>query len=343
MRLKLLQAGLGGHGRNVGSQFVAASPDFEYAGLIDPDPAALQAFASRHGISERRLYRRHEDALRETGADALLVTAASPVHFELCRAALEHGLHVLVEKPFTLTLQDAAELVRLAKERGLRLMVNQNYRYFSVVRGLRAALDDPSLGALRHAHAHFFFDHDGKPYQRQMDNYILMEMSVHHVDMIRYLLEDDIASVRGRTWNAAGSGYAGDPNVEAVYETKRGVPVFYASSLVAAGAADPWEGRWKFRFDRGAVYLDDMGEGYGVYVEAGDGAPRRLATAEAGREGIHGVLAEFAAAIREGREPSISGCDNLRTLAALLATGEASRTGREVRIASDSEERGANI
>ncbi|MGU3569015.1 hypothetical protein [Paenibacillus sp. D51F] len=55
--------------------------------------------------------------------------------------------------------------------------------------------------------------------------------------------------------------------MHAVYQTESGVNVFYLGSLLAKGAATPWEGVWRFQFEGGSVHLDDLGDGYGVYIE----------------------------------------------------------------------------
>ncbi|QHW33778.1 Gfo/Idh/MocA family oxidoreductase [Paenibacillus rhizovicinus] len=331
-KLKLIQAGIGGHGGGVARHFVRHSEDFELVGLLDLNRDALRAAGTEFGIPEERLYTDYRAAIAESGADAMLLVVISPAHYEIAKCALEHGLHVLIEKPFTLTLSDAEELVTLAEKQGCNIMINQNYRYNTAVLTLKGALADAALGKPLFVQSRFFCDHDGKPYQRAMDNYTLLEMSVHHVDMIRFLLDTDIVAVNGRTWNDPASGYQGDPHVQATYDTEAGVPVFYLGSLLAKGVADPWDGVWRFQFERGAVHLDDLGEGYGVYAADAGQQVRKLTNAVNEKDSIHGVLAEFAASIREGRAPAISGADNLRTLAALFATAASSREGRTVRI-----------
>jgi len=332
MILKLIQVGLGGHGRGVGMNFVVPSADFEYAGLVDLDVKALEGFAAQTGVPDEQLYTDYKKAFRELSADAVLIVSISPTHYEICKAALENNLHVLVEKPFVLTLQEAEELVELAAMKKRNIMVDQNYRFFSTVLTLKKAIKERSLGKLRFVHSQFFCDHDGKAYQRAMDNYTLLEMAVHHVDMIRFLLDSNIARVSGATWNHPDSAYQGDPHVSAVYETDTGIPVFYVSSLMAKGIRQPWEGIWRFQFEQGSVHLDDLGEGYGVYVIDANQTLTKVSAYVPEYESIHGVLSEFAQSIKEQREPSTSGRDNLHTLAALLATSHSSREQKTVQV-----------
>jgi predicted dehydrogenase len=332
MSLKIIQVGLGMHGRGVASSFVVPSPDFEYAGLVDLNDEVLEGFAEEHSLSKQILYTDYKKAFRELDADAVFISAISPVHYLIAKEALEQNLHVLIEKPFVQTMEDARELVKLAAERHRSLMISQNYRYLPSVVTLKQTIQNCGLGNIQFVQSQFFYDHDGKGYQREMDNYILLEMSVHHIDMMRFLLDSNITSVWGKTWNYLDSGYKGDPNVNAVYQTESGINVFYLGSLLAKGIPVPWEGVWRIQFEQGSVYMDDMGEGYGIYVVGAEQSKTRIPFIVPEKESIHGVLAEFAQSIREERESAISGRDNLNTMEALLATSESSAKGIEIKL-----------
>jgi len=86
-----------------------------------------------------------------------LVVLASPnaTHFPLARAALEAGKHVVVDKPFADDAAQAAELVRLAEDRGLLLSVYHNRRWDSTTRTALGLLAEGTLGQVRHAAMHF--------------------------------------------------------------------------------------------------------------------------------------------------------------------------------------------
>lgn len=328
MKLKLIQVGLGAHGRGVGSHFVVPSADFEYAGLVDIDPNCLREAAEVFVVPKSLLYTDYKQAFQQLQADAVLISAVSPVHYEICKAALDHNLHVLIEKPFVLNMDEALELVELASQKNLRIMINQNYRYNSTVLTLKQVIQDGSLGKPEFVNSQFYYDHTGKPYQREMEDYMLLEMAVHHIDMMRFLFDCNVVSVQGKTWNMPESGYKGEPNVHAVYEMESGIPVFYLGSLISKGYETPWEGIWRIQCEEGSIHLDDLGKGYGVYLVDSSQSATKIPNLDPDLEGIHGVLREFAESIRENREPQISGRDNLHTLATLIATSTSSRGGR---------------
>ncbi|QHT60276.1 Gfo/Idh/MocA family oxidoreductase [Paenibacillus lycopersici] len=336
MTLRMIQVGLGMHGFGVAKAFVAQSPDFKFAGVAEINPDRLNACAEELGVAAANRYTDYNEAFRSCEADAVFVTAASPYHYAICKAALEQGLHVLVEKPFVVDMAEACELVDLAERQGRVLMVSQNYRYINAVRSLKAAIAE--AGKPMFADVQFCYDHFGKDYQQTMPNFMLLEMAVHHIDMVRFLFDANIRNVSGHTWNVEGSMYSGHPNVQARMELENGMPVFYLGSLVSKGLATPWEGEWRIQCEHGSVHLADLGQGYGVYVVDAEQNRRFVPYHEgplpSGKESIHGVLAEFAASIAGGKAPSTSGRDNLQTLATLFAIGDSSSKGAVVAPAS---------
>ncbi|AZN40437.1 Gfo/Idh/MocA family protein [Paenibacillus albus] len=329
MTLRIIQVGLGMHGFGVAQAFVKHSPDFEYAGVVEINPARLKECAAVLGVAEEVSFTDYKEAFATLTADAVFVTAASPYHYAICKAALEQGLHVLVEKPFVLNIEEGCELVELAKNKQLILMVSQNYRYQNHVLSLKNAIGE--VGKPLFVQAQFYYDHFGKDYQQVMDNFMLLEMAVHHIDMIRYLFESNIRTVSGKTWNIEGSMYNGHPNVQASMELDNGMPVFYLGSLVSKGLASPWEGEWRVQCQDGSIHLGDLGQGYGVYIvdqqQNKSYVPYEDGPLPDSKQGIHSVLAEFAARIQDGAEPALSGRDNLHTLAALIAFADSSASG----------------
>ena len=138
----------GGRGSQVGGAHrVAACMDglFEFsAGAVDIDPTKSRADGIGLGLSESRAYggwREMLDAESPADLDRLdLVTVATPnaTHFEIVRAFLEAEFNVLCEKPFTLDVGEAEELVRIARERKSVCGVNFGFSGYPMVRQARA-------------------------------------------------------------------------------------------------------------------------------------------------------------------------------------------------------------
>ncbi|RMF37645.1 MAG: gfo/Idh/MocA family oxidoreductase [Alphaproteobacteria bacterium] len=158
----------GGEGSQIGpAHRLGARIDgaFDFvAGALDHDPQAGRAFAQKLGIAPDRAYgdwREMLDGERGRADRVDLVTVATPnaTHFEIARAFLQAGFHVLCEKPMTVTVEEGEALVRTARETGRICAVNYGYSGYPLVRQMRAMVARGDLGAVRVVVAEFSHGH----------------------------------------------------------------------------------------------------------------------------------------------------------------------------------------
>src|SRR5580658_8989695 len=88
------------------------------------------------------------EVITSTQIDAIAVVSPVWTHFELAKAALENGKHVFVEKPFTSTSAQGEELVNLAAQKNLRIMVDHTFLFTGAVRRISKLIDEGALGSL---------------------------------------------------------------------------------------------------------------------------------------------------------------------------------------------------
>lgn len=123
-----------------------SNPNAEVTALADPAPQRLQKAATHFGI-ESSFADPHQ--LFASGlVDAVVIATPHATHYELTKAALERGLHVLCEKPFVLESQQGYELVRVARERSLQLMVGYTYQFTRHARLAREMVRQGKIGEL---------------------------------------------------------------------------------------------------------------------------------------------------------------------------------------------------
>jgi predicted dehydrogenase len=120
------------------------------------------------------------------GLDAVVVATPPATHFRIARDCLEHGLHLLVEKPLTLNSQDALELIEIAERRGLALMVGHTFEYNAAVRMLRDLIDEGELGAIHYIDA---VRVNLGLFQPDLD--VVWDLAPHDVSILLYLLDSD--------------------------------------------------------------------------------------------------------------------------------------------------------
>jgi predicted dehydrogenase len=93
-----------------------------------------------------------QEILNNTEIDVVAVVTPVWTHFELAKAALNHGKHVFVEKPFTASVAQAEELIELAARKHLQIMVDHTFLFTGAVRKIRQLVDEGTLGKL------FYYD-----------------------------------------------------------------------------------------------------------------------------------------------------------------------------------------
>ena len=159
------------------------------------------------------------DLIAAPGVDLVVVATPSFTHFELARAALEAGKHVLVMKPLTTSSEHAEELCQLAERKGLLLGVDHTFVFTGAVRHMRSLIDAGEVGDL------YYFDSVRINLGLiQTDVNVVWDLAPHDVSIMDYLIRQEPVSVA-----AQAAGHGGSPTENIAYLTVR-----YSGSLLGA-------------------------------------------------------------------------------------------------------------
>ncbi|WP_242108742.1 oxidoreductase [Luteimonas aquatica] len=142
--------GYGFAGRTFHAPLIAATPGLDLAVVASRDAGKVHA-----DFPDARVLADPLQALAEPDVDLVVIASPNDSHAPLARAALEAGKHVVVDKPFTLTLGEARDLAALAHARGRRLSVFQNRRWDSDFLAVRQAIDAGLIGEVVSLETHF--------------------------------------------------------------------------------------------------------------------------------------------------------------------------------------------
>ena len=134
------------------------------AGALDADAKRGRKYGASLGIEPERAYGDWREMLdgergREDGVELVTVATPNATHHEIARAFLDAGVHVLCEKPLTMSVKEATDLEKLASKRDRLLAVNFGYTGYPMVRQARAMVRDGKLGAVRVVVAEFAHGH----------------------------------------------------------------------------------------------------------------------------------------------------------------------------------------
>ncbi|MBB3593372.1 putative dehydrogenase [Rhizobium sp. BK529] len=165
--------------------------------IADPSARALEAKSQNFGIA--RSYPSAEAMFAEETLDAVDICAPREAHVELVQLAAANGVDILCQKPLAPDYDQAAALIA-GLPKSTRLMVHENWRFRAYYRRLKAWLQEGLAGEIRQVQFEFFSsgmiaDAEGdrpalirQPFFRRQQRLLVMEIMIHHLDTLRYLL-----------------------------------------------------------------------------------------------------------------------------------------------------------
>jgi predicted dehydrogenase len=152
----------------------AMLPNAELVAVVDSDRERAAMVAEKVGARAVDDYREILDQV-----DAVSIVVPTKYHFEVARAFLERGVHVLLEKPITTTLEEAEELIRVAAEKKAVFQVGHLERFNPVVLALEGVVHDPRfIESIRIA--------PFKP--RGTDVNVVLDLMIHDIDIIQHIV-----------------------------------------------------------------------------------------------------------------------------------------------------------
>ena len=130
--------------------FLEAHPGFELSAIVERNNND-----SRERYPHSILYRSVEELCADTALELIVVNTPTHLHFEQAKMVLQAGKHMVIEKPFAITVKEAEELTNLAAARNLFLSVYQNRRYDGDYRAVKEVIAQNLLGEIREVEIRF--------------------------------------------------------------------------------------------------------------------------------------------------------------------------------------------
>ncbi len=336
----------------IGAGFIMADVQlvsYKEAGF---NPVAIASRTPAHAkeVAEKReipkVYEHWSQMLADPDVEILDIAFPPDRQLEIIREAVKHTQikGILAQKPLAMNYREACQIVEICKEAGMPLAVNQNMRYDQSMRALKTILDRGYLGESVLATIEMRAIPHWQPFLHDYDRLTFLNMSIHHIDIFRYLFGDPekiIASARK------------DPRTQ--FEHIDGITLYileYANGLRASGLDDVWawpgEGTEKDIYIKWRVEgLDGMAWGTIGWPYYPTPTPSTINFTTNRNPGywfqprwdkvwfpdaFAGTMAQLLRAVEDGREPEISGVDNLKTMAAIDACYQSLAEERTVRL-----------
>jgi predicted dehydrogenase len=269
-------------------------PDVTLAGVVDTSPIEVMTFAKRYQTVGYRDYR-----MLFGKVDAVSLAVPTALHYEMAREFLQHGVHVLVEKPITTTLEQAAELVDLAQRAGVTLLVGHVERFKPSVQALNDLVTEPLFVQVRRV----------RPWDasRVMDVGVVLDLMIHDLDIILNLMPSPVTRV-----SAIGAAIQGEDEDLAVAHLalQNGCLASFVASRVSPVKAAELE----ITLPDGLIHLNYLRQ---LITVRRHGSQHR--TVVKGEEPLRAELTHFVECVRGNARPLVPGEHGLRALEAAHA------------------------
>lgn len=179
-KLKVGVVGVGHLGQHH-ARILAENPDCELFGIADTDKKAANKIANAYNTQGFFDYKHLLGKV-----DAVSIAVPTILHYDIAKEFMEHGTHVLVEKPITTTIEQAAELIELSKKYKVILQVGHIERFNAAVVKLRTIIDNPL----------FIEAHRLGPYDpRVKDIGVVLDLMIHDIDLILQVVNSPVKSI----------------------------------------------------------------------------------------------------------------------------------------------------
>lgn len=331
--MRFIQIGVGGFGKGW-VQRLTDNPSVELVALVDVNQTNLTA-ARKVGNYEKEIcFSSLNEALKNVKANALVCVTPPEYHKQCVVQAMKAGLDVITEKPMSSNLASCISILKASQNTGQTCVVSQNYRYKPDTWTLARLVESGRIGEIGQVKIDFYMGHDfGGGFRHEMAHPLLIDMAIHHFDLVRFITGLNALSVRGESWNPAWSNYKGDSSSSLVFEMENDARVVYNASWCAKGQFSNWDGNWHIEgskgtisYENGKISLYEVPKLYKVKKTKTVAAKGPKNTAQ------EFVLNDFICSVKDGRRPQTDVFDNIHSIAMVFAAVKAVGTGKRIPI-----------
>jgi len=333
MSFRVIIVGIGNRGK-MWTEACIDGGDARVVAAVDPSAAARAAFAERW--PDIPLYADMIEALDATACDAVILVTPPDGHLAQTRELFSRFLPLLAEKPLTLDLAEAAEIVRLGQAAHVPLSISVNFRFLPVTQAYRDIVTSGRLGEPGFGHFTYIRNRDGwlprlNKYPLTMWHPMMLEQTIHHFDLMRHCYAREVESIVCRSWNPSWSMYAHDSNIHALLRFQGGLEVNYLGTWTSG--SNVMEFQWRTDCSRGIVVQKELfSELFTAGIDDTALTSVPIAEARAFIDDSATLLRDFIASVRGLAPVPCDGADHLRTLALCFAGIESAATGNTIQM-----------
>lgn len=181
----------------------------ELAAVCDVVPEHMEELLTKHELQNDDKIKRYTDyknMIEEIHPELVSIATESGLHAEIALFCIDHGIHVIIEKPMAMNMKDADEIIRRSEEKGVKVAACHQNRFNIAVQKMRKALEEGRFGKLSHGSIHVRWNRNEGYYTQApwrgtwaQDGGCLMNQCIHGIDLLRWTFGDEVEEVYGQT------------------------------------------------------------------------------------------------------------------------------------------------
>ncbi|MCR8632292.1 Gfo/Idh/MocA family protein [Paenibacillus radicis (ex Xue et al. 2023)] len=337
-KIRVIQVGAGRFGQSW-MKVLCEYEQVELAAVVDVVPDNLATAKSITNLPDSRLFSSLESAVQAVQADMALIVTPPQTHKKIAMDALRLGLHVVLEKPLTHTFDEAVELYEESKKYDKHVMISQNYRWRPCIQTLKRLLKEEVVGRVGYIEYDFRKVINVGGWRNEMHEILLEDMSLHHFDIMRYVLGKEPVEVYAQSFKPHWSWFNGNPTAGAMIQFEDDIRVNYFGSWVNRGRETTWNGNIRVCGDLGAIEMID--DEILIWKEGEGTEPASVELDEAQYGDRMSSLHNFVQSIRTNTAPLTTITDNIRSFALTCGAIQSTEQQQKVKLDDFYKENGA--
>ena len=345
MTYKVIQVGTGGQGRAWCQLFLppnVADGLIEVVAAVDINEAALINAQEGLGLPPEKCYTDLQRAFDETPADFCTIVTPPAFHEAIVDVALTHDLHILSEKPIADTLLGSVRIAEKVKRAGKKMGVTMSHRFDQDKTTLRQELQSGRNGQLDYLVCRFTcnmrnFGDWGAHFRHTMEDALMIEGSVHHLDILADLAGARCDTIYAQTWNPPWGEYGGDSQGLVTMHFGNGVRATYEGAKTNAIGLNGWAQEYIRAECENATLIMDRRRverhpyaGGKIYKREGEGI--ELPLLEQPKWMNTWLIEQFVHWLGGGPPMATNVENNLQSVALVFAAIHSSQTGQPVQV-----------
>ncbi len=184
----------------------AKNNNLKIVGLSDIDEGMLLDKMAKFDLQNVNTYTNYRIMIEKERPDLVAIATESGKHASIAIDCIKAGCNIIIEKPIALSLEDADNIIDTARDYGVKVCVSHQNRFNKSIQKIREAIEKKRFGRLFYGTAHVRWCRDWEYYSRakwrgtwEQDGGALMNQCIHNIDLLRWMMGDDIEEVVGMT------------------------------------------------------------------------------------------------------------------------------------------------